>query len=151
MTNSTATSTSSDGTTTTSNLTAQLQAGATAALATTKEYLVAAQETAQPHIARAKEAASNYISGDTQTGVSTDTSASSSTGVPVTEKLQAGASAALSTTKEYLVAAHETAQPHIARAAEVASSYMSGDNTHTTAPTSAPASSTGIPATDSRV
>ncbi|KAJ7492439.1 hypothetical protein FB451DRAFT_1502811 [Mycena latifolia] len=40
-----------------------LQAGANAALATTKEYLAAAQETAQPHLVKAKDMAQNYLPG----------------------------------------------------------------------------------------
>ncbi|KAJ7110026.1 hypothetical protein C8R44DRAFT_270315 [Mycena epipterygia] len=53
--------------------------------------------------------------------------------------IQAGANAALATGKEYLAAAQETAQPHIEKAKGVAQSYMPGSTTTTqTAPVSEP-------------
>ncbi|KAJ6621170.1 hypothetical protein B0H10DRAFT_1945544 [Mycena sp. CBHHK59/15] len=56
-----------NGERTTGDVVAGLQAGANAALATTKEYLAAAQETAQPHLNKAKDVATSYLPGSTTT------------------------------------------------------------------------------------
>ncbi|KAJ6504428.1 hypothetical protein DFH09DRAFT_944042, partial [Mycena vulgaris] len=67
-----------NGAHTTGDVVSGLQAGATAAIATTKEYIAAAhetakpyiasaQETAQPHLVKARDAAQSYLPGSAST------------------------------------------------------------------------------------
>lgn len=159
----TTTSTTGGASTTVSNVAAQAQAGATAAIGVAGEYLAAAQKTAQPHIEKAKDVAQSYLASGEQTSTP-----ASSTGIPaathsttntatttasnVAAQAQSGATAALGVTKEYLASAQKTAQPHIEKASDVARSYLASGEQPTSTTTSSstkpppPASSTGIPA-----
>lgn len=128
------TTTTSTGTTTASSVAAQAQAGAVAALGTAKEYLVAAQVAAQPHIEKGKVVASEYLASAQETAQ------------PHIEKGKAAA-------QGYLASAQETAQPHIEKGKSVAQGYLGGSTAGTegtTLPTfaqsdSVPPVSTGIP------
>ncbi|KAJ7786511.1 hypothetical protein B0H16DRAFT_34505 [Mycena metata] len=85
-----------------------LQAGATAAISTTKDILVAATETAKPYVLSAAETAKPYV-------------------VSAAGTVQSTAASAAGTVQS-------TAQPHLERARDAAASYLPGSTTTQTAP-----------------
>ena len=117
---------------------ASLQSGAASALETTKGYLASAQETTQPHIENAKNIAQSFLGTDGGKVPSNDkraagmplesiggqTKSANGNSVPGVASLQSDAASALETTREYLAAAQETAQPHIKNTKSVEQSFL---------------------------
>ncbi|KAJ7161392.1 hypothetical protein C8R43DRAFT_1123846 [Mycena crocata] len=99
-----------------------------------KADVAAAQASAGGYVQQAKTLASSGVAtAQSYLPEGTGPNGALTTGDVVTG-LQTGASAAIATTKEYLVAAQQTAQPHLEKAANVASSYLPGSTTTQTAP-----------------
>ncbi|KAJ7103339.1 hypothetical protein B0H15DRAFT_207481 [Mycena belliarum] len=118
-----------------------------AAVEAGQKDVAAAQAAAGGYVAQAKTMANNAVA-TAQSYIPPGSGPDGArTAGDVVAGIQTGASAAYTTTKEYLVAAGETAQPYIAKAAQnaqphlvkakdVAASYMPGAATTQTAPVS---------------